>query len=616
MRCCRCMKIYPSEYEVCPHCGYVAKHEKAYYLMEGTLLFERYYIGVVLGCGGFGIIYKAYDTMLDVVVALKEYYPQGMVRRAHGSDEVCVCITEDEQEYRAGLYRFLAEARMLARFSKHENIVNVYNYYEKNHTAYIVMEYLEGMTMKVFLENNGGIMPVSDAEYVIRSVARALQSLHGEGILHRDISPDNIYFCSDGRVKLIDFGAAKLAGPGEFVGKVVVKVGYAPPEQYRAKGMQGAFSDLYALGATFYRGITGVVPTESLGRLKQDHLAPPRNFSGKQDGGIPDYINNVILKLMMIEPEDRFQSASELLDVLQRKKVVSLVSGSQRKVHQKKRRRMVMTISGSVLVLSLFGLLIYGMRYRYYNTSMELVVRAEDEWEREALQHYYEEVNESFLALHPELKLEVRVFTADMYAENVAAELKRYRGGVVYESDGLYEETDKGLQLNHIMHISENDYYFADVSFASGLNENQIPIGMDIPVRYYVEHAGGIREELSYDRASEYEEAKAALYGTYDDVPQEITGSLLLEVPESADIYWTTVLSAANVHGVAKRAEKAYLEYLLSEEGQKRLHCQMSGVISESNALSVNRHVDMWYRHEICSSLSVLDDVLTDKLKP
>ena len=339
MRCFRCMKEFSDEYEVCPYCGYICdqkSREKGYFLQEGTVLLDRYYIGIVLGCGGFGITYKAYDMTLDVIVAVKEYYPQGMVRRLEDGVSVEVGIKEDEREYRLGKRRFLAEARTLAKFSKHDNIVNVYNYYEKNQTAYIVMEFLDGLTLKLFLDNNDGVMSVNDSMWVIKSTAKALGSLHESGILHRDVSPDNIFLCRDGRVKLIDFGAARLLGPAESTGKVVVKVGYAPPEQYRGNEQQGSWTDMYALGASFYRALTGIVPVESLTRLKDDYMKSPKECNVKNCKDIPDYYNNAIMKLLMIEPEDRFSDAGEFLDVMKRKKIVPLITS-----REKNRRKLI-----------------------------------------------------------------------------------------------------------------------------------------------------------------------------------------------------------------------------------------------------------------------------------
>ena len=341
MRCYRCLKEYPSEYEVCPHCGNIAttKDNNSNYLAAGMMLLDRYYVGVALGCGGFGIIYKAYDTMLDVVVAIKEYFPRGMVRRSETGNEVEVCIRENEREYRAGLYRFIAEARTLAKFSKHDNIVNVYNYYELNKTAYIVMEYLEGLSLKQYLDINDGKMSVNDSLWVMQSMAKALMSLHKENILHRDISPDNIFLCSNGKVKLLDFGAARLKTPTDEVAKTIVKVGYAPPEQYRTKEEQGPWTDLYALGATFYRALTGVVPIESIGRLKNDHIKSPKDYVNDSEGTIPDYLNNAIMKLLMLEGKDRFESAEELLEVLEKKKLVSLISSEEKKVRKQKKQK-------------------------------------------------------------------------------------------------------------------------------------------------------------------------------------------------------------------------------------------------------------------------------------
>ena len=159
----------------------------------------------------------------------------------------------------------------MAKFSQHANIVNVYDYFEANNTAYIVMEYMDGISLKDYLKKMGGKVSPAAALEIIRPVMEALKAIHAEGVVHRDISPDNIFILKNGQVKVLDFGAARLSvGDEEKTLSVVLKPGYAPPEQYRSKSRQGPFTDIYALGATLYRMLTGMAPEESVDRLVDD----------------------------------------------------------------------------------------------------------------------------------------------------------------------------------------------------------------------------------------------------------------------------------------------------------------------------------------------------------
>ena len=214
MRCLQCMKEYHSDYEMCPFCGYVQNTEpkELYFLRPGTVIADRYVVGVSIGSGGFGITYKAWDRTLSKIVAIKEYYPAGLVNRVPGEKKMIIYSGSRERECANGKVRFLDEARNMAKFNTHPNIINVYDFFEENNTAYIIMEFLDGENYKEYIKKQGGRVSVDKALEVTRAVLEALSEVHKSGILHRDISPDNIFICRDGRIKLIDFGAGSYIG--------------------------------------------------------------------------------------------------------------------------------------------------------------------------------------------------------------------------------------------------------------------------------------------------------------------------------------------------------------------------------------------------------------------
>ena len=265
----------------CPHCGYDERAPRPPLLLPlRTLLLGQYLVGRVLGKpGGFGITYLGWDLALERRIAIKEFLPRELAGRAADHATVTPHSAEDDEVFRYGLGQFLREARTLAQLD-HPNIVRVLQVFEANATAYLVMEYYEGLTLAEHLERQGGPgggrVPEETAKQLLRPVLDGLRAVHAKGFLHRDIKPQNIYLArtEGGGVRpiLLDFGAARQA-VGERTQSVSVlgTPGYAPFEQYNSRGQQGAWSDIYAAGAVLYRMVTGVAPPPSSDRMADDN---------------------------------------------------------------------------------------------------------------------------------------------------------------------------------------------------------------------------------------------------------------------------------------------------------------------------------------------------------
>lgn len=282
-------------------------------LKPGVILKERYKIEEVIGAGGFGITYRAWDPLLQSYVAIKEYYPSGIATRSADSSKVCVPVGQEQREYHRGRIRFLKEAQDVARFQSEPNIVSIYDYLEENDTAYMVMEYLHGCTLKQYIREHGGRLDTDHILHICLSVLDALAVVHKAGMIHRDISPENIFICEDLTVKLIDFGAAKQVYlDGEQTMSVVLKPGYAPPEQYAKKDKQGPWTDIYALGATLYFAATGEKPEESFGRALEDTIKPVCEVNPE----IPRAMSQVIMRAMSVKIEDRYQTVEAMREAL------------------------------------------------------------------------------------------------------------------------------------------------------------------------------------------------------------------------------------------------------------------------------------------------------------
>lgn len=306
--CYNCMQPVEDYSGVCPHCGQAPfEVNPVHQLKTGTFLKDRYLIGKSLGQGGFGITYIGLDTMLDVRVAVKEYYPNGISNRNHEASDHVTMTSTGADVYERGKLRFLQEAKTLARFYEEPGIVSVHDFFEDNNTAYIVMEYLDGITLKRFVEARGKI-PANTLFRAMRPIMRSLEKVHAQDVIHRDISPDNIMLLRDGTLKLLDFGSAREVG-GDKSLSVMLKPGYAPEEQYRSKGKQGPWTDIYALCATMYYCLTEVKPEESVERMVEDTLKRPSELGAD----ITQAQESVILRGMAVHAKDRYQSMAELL---------------------------------------------------------------------------------------------------------------------------------------------------------------------------------------------------------------------------------------------------------------------------------------------------------------
>ena len=344
--CMNCFSV-KGQYEVCPFCGYVegTKPKQPHYLTPGTILANHFIVGNAIGFGGFGITYKCFDTTLGVVVAVKEFYPAGLVNRAPGECSVGLLSGDKQNQYQAQLKRFLMEAQSIAQFGKAKDIVNVYDFFEANNTAYIIMEYVDGVLLKDYLERQGRMEP-EVALNVIHPIIEAVKKIHAKGIIHRDISPDNIFISDERNVKIFDFGAAQLNDSSEgMAGEKIIKVGYSAPEQYRDKSKQGFFTDIYSVGAILYQMVTGIKPMEATEREFKDSLKSPAELGVD----IEPNIDRAIMEAMAVRPELRFQSIQQFEDALESKRMAEYPKVKQKK----RRRRRNWTISlVSVLVLA------------------------------------------------------------------------------------------------------------------------------------------------------------------------------------------------------------------------------------------------------------------------
>lgn len=307
--------------EPCPRCGF----SEASYTPEvavlpcGSVLQGRYAIGKAIGKGGFGITYLAYDIKLDRKIAIKEYFPRELAWRSSDTATVTIHSGKDAETFKNGAEKFYEEARLVAKFNGSSSIVNVYDFFYENATVYYSMEYLQGQTIKDRV-SQGGTIPAEQVKFIAEEVASALMTTHGAKVLHRDVSPDNIMLCSDGKIKLIDFGAARqVVSEGSQNFSVILKPGFAPLEQYQKKGRQGPWTDIYSLGTSLYYCLTGKIPEDPMSRMENDETFAANLMS------VDEGLRDIIRKATALRIEDRYGSANEMLNDLKNSSAAAAV---------------------------------------------------------------------------------------------------------------------------------------------------------------------------------------------------------------------------------------------------------------------------------------------------
>ena len=315
-RCPHCMEeLGEINGNFCPFCGFNAAQnpQPPEALPRESILHGKYLIGDVLGRGGFGITYIGFDLSLESKVAIKEYYPSGSAMRREGESSLYWNSTCASQTSRQGAYDdFLKEARKMARVDSIPSIVRVRETFLENETAYIVMDYVEGETLKTRLRRDG-VLTYSACYAMLRPMMEDLQKVHQLGIIHRDISPDNIMIQKDGSVKLLDLGAAKdLSKKSDGQSQLVTKNGFSPAEQYMDSGKIGPWTDVYALCATIYYACYGKLVPQALERLDQDTLT----FDLPAKEAIPQNVIETLKKGLAIRAAERIQSVEELMQRL------------------------------------------------------------------------------------------------------------------------------------------------------------------------------------------------------------------------------------------------------------------------------------------------------------
>lgn len=583
MRCFQCMNEMPEGEHICSHCGYDQRTvpREVYHLQPGTVLHQKYQIGVVIGFGGFGIVYKAWDLALNRVVAVKEYYPTMYLKRDPGMTQVILFDKKNEEAFLKGKEEFLTEARNIAKYNSHPNIVHVYDFFEENGTAYFVMEYLDGKTLKQYMreaKQQGQVIALDSAIMVTRSVLSALSAAHKDKIIHRDIKPGNVFILNDGTVKLFDFGAARFADEDqEQTRTIIITPGYAPPEQYQKKSKQGSYTDIYAVGAMFYEMVTNVKLEESINRKVVDEVRNPNEWNSS----IPLPINNAIMRALAIQPEIRFKTVEEFDAAIVSKKETRDAKS------ELKHRKRIRNLKVAAIALVIAGLL--GAVGSQYLKSYEVASLTETTlhvWvkeipvtdgsdDKEETQAFYTAMLQQFGNDYPKVQIDLTVIDCDSYESTLQAALAEGNGPDLFETTDIagldaYEEpttaffTENPIDVTNYFYLGNYDTYFK--------NQGGLPLAVDVPVVYENAMTEKLSDSTVYE---EYTGGQANYVGTfldYDRVQNDMAGIYAIREDKIEDETFAYVFSV-NKDSTDENKIAAFrvMYYFLSNTAQEEL---------------------------------------------
>lgn len=618
IRCQNCFKLFEYIDDMCPYCGYSAgeKAEESWLLQQGTCLKkERYLVGEKVGQGGFGIVYKAWDTSLERVVAIKEFFPAAMVTRSEGQKEVAVFSSKREHEYEKHLQKFRREAKIMSLLTGSANCIKTYDVFEENGTAYIVMEYVDAPTLKEYIrERKGKVLPEKEAVEIITQVLSGLSEIHAKGIYHLDIALDNIFIkegenSSDSvevvlsqNILIYDYGAARMEkGIRKSFGEdddIILKPGFAPPEQYKKNEKIGPWTDIYAVGANLYYLLTGVVPVEATDREHEDVLEAPAKLAAVSSG-----VNNAVLRAMALAPELRYKNAKEFSRELQKEKVRTWEEELKRR--KKVRNRFIALVSSMLVLAAAAVCFLWYTKGTIYEDEITMWVAATGNAEAE--RGRYEAVLQSFSTHYPQVSVKLEVIDSRELEEKFFAMPDRDKPDLIETTEASPVLLEKCKSLSLLLYENKRDFVDGLEGDIVTKEKKQFPLGMYATVLY--KQSGAEIVELSevtpfefIKDAAGYTESDTTLYSM---VQKNLAGRYEIMQGERREVYLTDKFSVFSRSRNKEKAAKALLSYMLTDVGQEKLH-----ITYRSDYLPVSESMFQLYVGEIFSELGFLAETL------
>lgn len=564
---------------------------EAYHLGCGTILKDRYEIISVIGFGGFGTIYKAMDCVLKQVVAIKEYYPTIFLNRIFPEKQVEVYDEKNIELFEKGKREFLEEARNLAKFTEYPNIVHVFDFFEENNTAYLIMEFLEGCNLREYLQSNkksGVLFSLETSLQIIQCVLSALKAIHTSNIIHRDVKPANIFICKNGTVKLIDLGAARFAdNENEKTRTIIITPGYAPAEQYQVKSKQGAYTDIYAVGAVLYEMLTGIKPDESINRKVKDEVLEPQILNKS----IPNNVNSAIMRAMAIQPEIRFKNVELFSNALKNDKPV------RNDKQEIKHHRIWKTVRIASLVIFSMAIILFSWK-EYESRKTKAILRpaeisvwvpCEGDTQEETVK-LVNQMCEEYLENNSMITIQVTALAKETYQIELQEALATGKGPTVFESSSLsptdFQYLGEIHQLFDSNLLNTSNYYFLGSYSEYFPHYKQLPLTVDVPICYQnIGKNNG--QNLPFDEAIQHTKEEimdqrfCSYIGSivdYGEIQNSLPGFYRISYPDLQNDIHTEFHDIFSINQNATEKEHAaairLLYYFLSETSQDYLTVQ------------------------------------------
>ena len=601
IRCVNCFNEYDEKYNLCPYCGYYEElQEKPIYrLPHGIILNKRYIIGEMLGVGGFGITYKAWDNKLEKIVAVKEYYPASIVNRLPGTKEVILVDKKSIKLFKFGYSRLLDEARYVAKMKGKNNIVSVFAFFEENNTSYMVMEYVKGIQLKNIVLQKGKL-ELKEVIKIALKICDALKVCQDEKIIHRDIAPDNIMIDTDNdnSLVLIDFGNARFSGAQELI-DIIVKEGFSPVEQYEKVNKQGAWTDIYALGATLYYALSGIRPDESRNRKIEDTVISLHDL----DETIPENISNIIMRAMAIESHLRYQNIvdfkKDLLLTIENgdKKILSI-----EEIIKKKKKKRIITISIAVIGI-VIGFIFFNRMYMIErtkqhlpdNTTITVWISGDDEGNKEIA---FNNMIKEFISAYEKdnITVELIAIPKDEYKDKLNYAAQSGTLPEVFENiqfDDTY--TSYTQNVEEIASNIKDDVYFSEIISKTAKEKEIMVVGFDMPVLYInkilleedIKTYDKVLKKLNISDISKYTNLKGFLNGEekiyygyssdYNEIQEALPAQYnLIKVPGTLNCISTMGFSITECNKNETQVAKRFIETLYSDSAGDTLFIQIN----------------------------------------
>ncbi len=607
-RCNCCFEVYEENRISCPFCGYseTEKGKSSHVLQPGTLLKnERFIVGVQVGQGTVGIVYKAWDKRLHRVIAIKEFFPESLAARAEGMMAVMVYSSKDVNEYERRLSKFKREAMIMSLVTDSDNCIKAYDIFEENGTAYITMEYFDAPKLSEYLQSKDRQqLPEKEANAIMLQLLKGVDELHRKGIYHLDLSPDNIFIKKDDtqiEIKIFSFDSAVLKGDVRRGIETVRKVnsGFAAPELYDKVGTAGPWSDVYTIGAVYYYLLTGRVPQDAVKREKEDIILEPA-----QRVNVSDWVNAMVAQALAVVREQRYTDAGAFLEVLAYRMERDAKEQEVRKQKQKKHIRRLTTLVVSLFtVLAVAIILLFTLSKSESSIRVWVVADTDTAIERAR----YEAVINAFSEINPDVTVSLEVMSGSEMAERLQSAGEQDMPDLVETTYASGTMLDRCKSLHKVKKQWSSNWAIEGVNGVETISDKQIPLGFYAVVRYKqpeltVEQlqAGSAYEFIKGDAG--YVDSDTTLYSL---MQKNLPGRYEVVEADKKEIYLAEVFSVTAPTRKNENAAKKLLEFMMTDEAQEIIH-----ITYNSDYLPITESMFELYVGNVFTELYFLSDTI------